>query len=383
MWRLRFVPITVAAVTACAAGMAGPSLEVPPGPLPRPLHATTVTMRRDLLDRAEVWRDVATESLDLLQGPPGEDAPPFAARLACAFDFPDSPLGGTTPKFLCLVRSGDVVMVKYGRDNGEVYAEVAATRLFWALGFGADRVYPVRLLCSGCPAGDPFRVSRAEWHLGRPGRVETRLFDPAIIERPVEGRAIGVDGEGGWSWRELDEVADNAVGAPRAHVDALKLLAAFVQHVDSKPEQQAIVCPPGAITSDAQGHETCAAPRLVVKDLGSTFAAGHRFTYFSAPKMVLRSWRRVPIWRDPASCCAQLAASATGTLEHPLISEAGRRFLADRLMRLDDRQIRDLFTASRVELRNERVDGRRATVEDWVEVFRAKRAAIARHRCPS
>ena len=35
--------------------------------------------------------------------------------------------------------------------NGEVYAEVAATRLLWALGFGADRVYPVTVVCKGCP----------------------------------------------------------------------------------------------------------------------------------------------------------------------------------------------------------------------------------------
>jgi hypothetical protein len=147
-------------------------------------------------------------------------------------------------------------------------------------------------------------------------------------------------------------------------------------------DQQAIVRPPGAITANEQGNEIGAPPRLVVKDLGATFAAGHRFTYFSTPKMVPRSWRRVPIWRDPSSWRAQLTASATGTAEHPLISEVGRRFLADRLMRLDDRQIRDLFTASRVELCNERVGGRRVRVDDWVAVFEAKRAATARQCCP-
>ena len=40
-----------------------------------------------------------------------------------------------TPKFECEVTPGDVVKVKYGENNGEVFAEVAASRLFWALGF--------------------------------------------------------------------------------------------------------------------------------------------------------------------------------------------------------------------------------------------------------
>ena len=31
-------------------------------------------------------------------------------------------------------------------------------------------------------------------------------------------------------------------GAPRAHRDAMKLLAVFLQHTDTKPEQQRIVC---------------------------------------------------------------------------------------------------------------------------------------------
>jgi hypothetical protein len=58
---------------------------------------------------------------------------------------------GRLPKFTCEVAPGDNVKVKFGSGNGEVYAEVAATRLLWALGFGADRMYPVRVLCRGCP----------------------------------------------------------------------------------------------------------------------------------------------------------------------------------------------------------------------------------------
>jgi len=58
--------------------------------------------------------------------------------------------------------SGAVVRVKYGKDTHEVYSEVAATRLLWALGFYADEMYPVRLKCLQCPEKDPTRPKKDE-----------------------------------------------------------------------------------------------------------------------------------------------------------------------------------------------------------------------------
>ena len=67
--------------------------------------------------------------------------------------------------------------VKFGGGNGEVFGEVLATRLLWALGFSADRMYPVNVICRGCPA--------EFGGIERPGN-ESR-FDPAVIERKAEG----------------------------------------------------------------------------------------------------------------------------------------------------------------------------------------------------
>ena len=80
--------------------------------------------------------------------------------------------------------------------------------------------------------------------------------------------------------------------------------------------------------------------------------------------------------------------SLIGNLEHPLISEAGRRFLADRLMMLNDQQIHDLFTAARVERRGDTTrdqngNSRPVTTEDWVRAFKAKRSQIVSHTCSS
>jgi hypothetical protein len=375
--------VTVAAMLGCAAsGALGPSIETPAKPSPRAIDELTVEERRALLDRAQIVVPVETAKLDLLAGPQGEGALAPNEQVSCTFAYPDEPLNGVTPKFECAVGPKDIVKVKYGKDNGEVYAEVAASRLFWALGFLADRMYPVRVTCLQCPE-NPDRVSTDEWRLGRPGNLKTVVVDPATIERKYDAEEIEVPKFEGWSWAELDAVADNEIGAPRAHVDAFKLLAAFIQHVDSKPDNQALVCPENAIARDAQGNQTCERPFLMVKDLGSSFAAAHKFTALPFPKMELESWHSAPVWRDAKSCRANLTASTKGTLEHPQISEAGRSFLAERLSRLSDKQLRDLFTASRVEQRKEQWNGREVTVDDWVRVFKEKRDQIADHRCPT
>jgi hypothetical protein len=363
--------------SGCARGLYGPSLDTTAAASPRPIDELSVVERRALLDRAAVWKPIETAKLDLLAGPPMSDGFAFDVMVACAFHYPDEPLTGVTPKFDCDVVPGDVVKVKYGEANGEVFAEVAATRLFWALGFMADRMYPVRVTCLNCPP-DPHRVSSAEWHLGKPSNGNNRVYDPAAIERPFAGKKIEVRGYDGLSWRELEGIADNDVGATRAHVDGLKLLAAFIQHVDSKPNNQALVCPDRSTDRDREGNATCSAPVVMIKDLGSSFAAASKIRF---PKMKLESWRSVPIWRDPDTCQAQLTSSIVGTLAHPHISEAGRKFLADRLSLLSDPQLHDLFTAARVDRRKDKVGGRPATVSDWVEAFKEKRAQIVNHRC--
>jgi hypothetical protein len=176
---------------ACATGRFGPPTTTPTPKGTHTLKNLSVNERDATLQRARVWQPVDTPSLDLAAGPPLPSALRIGGELTCTFVFPDKPLSGSTPKFRCEVRPDDVVKVKYGKNNGEVYAEIAASRLFWVLGFKADRMYPTRVTCHGCP-GDPFAASKADWHLGKPEEVGQRVFDPAAIERPAPGSAIDV-----------------------------------------------------------------------------------------------------------------------------------------------------------------------------------------------
>lgn len=370
----RWIVIGLAlAAGACSSVLRpGHPYEVPPGP--RDLDAASPHERYEYMRRAQVWRDVPTASLDLLKGPPGDDAFDFEAPVTCDYD--PNKGRGHSPKFNCSISKGDTVKVKYGRDNGEVYGEVAATRLFWALGFGTDRQYPVRVTCRGCPA-DP-------WKAGLASASASATFDTAIIERPPAGKTIEVrKAPEGWAWSELRAIDERLGGATRAQVDALRLLAAFVQHGDNKGEQQRLVCELDGVERNALGNETCTRPFLLTVDLGTTFG---RASLANRHKFRLHEWASVPVWKDPKRCVARLRRSFTGTMGDPRISEAGRAFLAELLGRLSDEQVRDLFTAARADRRGERMefDGveRQVTVDDWVAVFRRKRAEIMEHHCP-
>ena len=134
--------------------------------------------REKYLKRAQVWRQVDIPSMDIMAGPQSNFAVPFDSEFTCTFEEPKEKPTGVNPKFNCRSASGDSIRVKYG--SREVYAEVAATRLFWALGFYADEMYPVRLKCLGCPtSSEPKNGERA-----------TQIIEDAVIERRFPGNSF-------------------------------------------------------------------------------------------------------------------------------------------------------------------------------------------------
>ena len=323
--------------------------------------------RLDAISRAQIWTPTKVAAMDIQAGPKDPRGFPFRATVVCKY-LPKE-LSGASPKFACAISDDDEVKVKYGGSNAEVYAEVVATRLLWALGFGADHMYPVRVICRGCP----------DMFAGVLRDNKEALFDPATIERKMAGREF--PGDEGWSWRELDAIDDESGGAPRAHRDALKLLAVFMQHTDTKPQQQRLLCLDEPAEAADKTH--CARPFMMINDLGLTFGRANAFNV-NAKGMNLVDWASTPIWKDGKACVGNLPKSITGTLDNPVISEEGRQFLAGLLTQLSDRQIRDLFEVARVTLRLRDPTKARsgfATIEEWVDAFKAKRAEIVGRRC--
>jgi hypothetical protein len=321
--------------------------------------------------RAQVWSPTNIPSMDIRTGPGGAGA--FQANELVTCDYTDSRLHGGTPKFHCRLPSGDIAKVRYGASNGEVLASVLATRLLWALGFAADRVYPVRVTCTGC-SSDPWT------NQGR--RKEVHDFDPAAIERNPHGDEMWSDNDDrkwGWDWDELNLVDPASGGAPVEQRDALKLLAVFMQHTDTKSRQQRLLC----ASDDATAPEQCSKPLLMLHDVGVTFGRANNRNRGSVGSVNLQEWINQPVWKDPVACVGNLDKSMTGTLGDPAISEAGRKFLADLLVQLTDQQVRDLFEVARVDRRiNSDGDAVGARVDDWVAAFNAKRQQIVMHHCP-
>ena len=318
--------------------------------------------------RAQVWKATSVPAMDLKAGPQGPGA--FAPNETVTCDYFEKKMGGKSPKFACKLAKDDEVKVKYGKENGEVYGEVAATRLLWALGFGADREYPVHVVCRGCPP-DPHANSKP-----KQGEV---TFDAAAIEREAEGQVLETRPDSGWAWTDLDLVQESAGGAPQAHRDAFKLLAVFIQHTDSKPEQQRLMCAPGE--KPGKNGEPCLHTFMMISDLGLTFGHATVYNRNSVSSVNFEQWSRAKIWSDTKACIADISRSQTGTLDHPRISEAGRKFLADLLVQLTDAQLRDLFNVARFPERTG--GGRPATVDEWVGAFKQKRDQIVNQTCPA
>ena len=124
-------------------------------------------VRAAAIARAQIWKRTDIGAMDIKEGPGGKGAFPFRATVYC--DYLDKKMTGDSAKFACVIGKDDEVKVKFGGTNGEVFGEVLATRLLWALGFGADRMYPVNVICRHCPE----RFGGIE----RPG--DESRFDPA------------------------------------------------------------------------------------------------------------------------------------------------------------------------------------------------------------
>jgi len=324
--------------------------------------------RTEFFRSAQVWAPTNVAHMDLRTGPTHHG---FRLDEVVDCEFVPSKQTGSSRKFNCMLPDGDVVKVRYGADNGEVEGSVLASRLLWALGFGADGNYPVRVVCHGC-SEDP-------WN--KRGRTQkTNEFDVAMIERKAPGHEMHDDPEG-WSWTELNLVDDTQGGAPRSQRDALKLLAVFMQHSDNKPEQQRLQCLPGGLSDDG----VCKKPFLYIHDVGLTFGHANYLNRTVTASVNFDEWSATPIWRDKEKCIGHLSKSSTGTLGDPKISEGGRAFLAGLLDQLTDTQLHDLFLVGHVDRRGRRPgkSDAPATIAEWVSAFKQKRAEIDATRCPA
>ena len=368
----------VATVWLTAGSEAAPaSFAAPRSIEPWPASPARAQALRDAaLRRAQVWRSRDIAAFDFGSNPPDPIEVQAGGVVSCRF-LSDA-VGGTTPKFNCVLPGGEVIKVKYGR-SAEIPAEAAATRLLTGLGFGADRIYILpRLECYGCPPL-PFHTSRVFGFM-RAARVpellgpDTRVaeYEWVAVERRMEGRPIEVDGKSGWAWFELDPDPESG-GAARAEVDALRLMASFLVHWDNKSDNQRLLC----LDQPDRSDQPCPRPFAIIQDLGASFGPH---------KVDLEGWRRTPVWSDRAACRVSMRRLPFlgATFPDTVIGEDGRKLLGNLLSAMADSQIESLFRGARFgEFEQGRWFGPSANEQAWVEAFQDKvRQVVEGGRCP-
>ena len=329
----------------------------------KPLKSKTVSAeeRLDALSRATVWIAPPPIARAYLGADPKQPQ-----EITCTFEI--TQLGGTAPKFDCQSENGDRLRIKYGRTP-EVPSEVASAKLLHTLGFGADNVMLVeKVRCYGCPA-EPFTTMKALGFAGAQKLYE-KVMDPkaykdfewAAVERKHYGRAIETQEVEGWAFFEADLIDPKKGGAPRAHVDALRLLAVFLSHWDNKSENQRLMC---LSEKDWPEGGKCSRPFAMLQDVGSAW--GPR-------KMDLPEWEKAPLWSDRASCTTSMdhLPYHGATFTPVKITEAGRKHLGDLLSQLSDRQLTDMFTSAKFDRPTGLIVKSAAPISEWVRVFKAK-----------
>src|SRR5262245_45440345 len=355
-------------------------------------------LRQDALSRARLWREPPPPSgIDLLRNPKGPGSFVAEDPLVCKFHLDES--SGSTPKFKCVFAGGEVLKVKYGH-NPEIFTEVAASRLLAALGAGTDRVYMVDTLrCFGCPEdpdallrclGSPFPDLRRRCAIdhGQPtpdGEVRITIdykrfvdFSPVSVERRLEGETIEAKADEGWGWNELDTTGPPS-GPRRAERDALRLLTVVLNNWDNRPDNQRLVCLPGGVGNDGR----CTRPFAYMPHVGGTF--GRTGGPKAERKLDLEGWSEVPVWKDATSCKVEIQSPPFhgATFGEATISESGRRFFLERLRRIPESAIRDLFEGARFAAYEEASPASR-DVSNWARAFQGKVRQIAdRPPCPT
>jgi hypothetical protein len=336
---------------------------------------TPLDLRNLALREAKVWTPKDVSAVDLAANPP--DATGLLSQPVVRCRYVDRPARGTTAKFDCVLPDGEVVKVKYGH-TGEIQAEIAASRLLAAFGFGADRMYMVPLVrCYGCVRTPYYTVKVLDYVHARERLVRSvpedsyTDFEWVGVERRFDGAEIEAGGQEGWAWWELDPV-DPSRGANRAERDALRLAAMLLAHWDNKAPNQRLMC----LSSSSPDDGPCARPFAYIHDLGATFGPN---------KVDLDHWSKAPIWSDRGRCSVSMRQFPYkgGTFPDTQISEAGRRLIARQLTGLTERQLVALFTAARFpEFHGGR--GADADPQRWAAVFLDKVRQIADSGpCPS
>lgn len=344
----------------------------------------TQQARAEAEQRAKVWQEPDPDYDPVLgyssksgprMGAPEVDENGLAKAITCVANKDPSPGAGTTPKFHCSVQGvvdedGDLIRYKIkphfkgqARDkrNGEIYGEFLSSRFSKALGFFADDDWVADVTCNDCEKSLSSKFQGAPW---------TPVQPAAGIELPL-GKGIDVDcndKDAAGIAPALQKLGQG--GVPRAEIDAFKLWLAFIDHGDTKTDNQKFACLKWTKNGDTL---TCEPGQAVfyVSDMGSTWG----YSSSSESKARLEKWRG----KDPIKVSGGRCTTTAKSVGDASVGEEGRQLLANGLQRLLDAEksnglITRVFRASRNAERDQ-------SPEAWTAEFIRKARVIIDTRC--
>lgn len=311
------------------------------------------------------------------KGAPPVDANGFAMSINCVADKKAKEGTGTLPKFYCTVpgnvdENGEPVRYKVkvhfkgqskDKRNGEVQGEFLASRFSQAVGFFADDEWVADVTCQDCEKSltKPFQ-----------GAPFTPYQPAAGIELSLKGKGLDVNCNGkdyAALAPTLSKLAKS--GTPRAEIDAFKLWLAFIDHGDTKSQNQKFACLDAKKNPD--GTRSCEPGKAVfyVSDMGSTFG----YSSASEKKATLALWKG----KDPIKVSGGHCTTTAKSVGDSSVSEEGRQLLAGNLQKLLDAEtsngtITKVFRASRNQERDR-------PPEEWTAEFVRKARTIIDARC--
>ena len=254
------------------------------------------------------------------------------------------------------------------RDN-EVFTQVAATRILWALGFPADYQYAaLAASCIGCSA-DPFRDNLKDNKASL--RDRPVVFRVVAVERLLPMDIIESQNDETWSWADTAQLYAGGGWTRQQQVgfDAYRLALGLLAYHNPLDSQNRLACAewkPGA-----DNPKVCARPVILVQDVGSTFGKPGTF---GNSRGDFSGWEGQRVFANPDRC--ELKYPLKG--ESTVLKEA-QDLLLRRLENLGRDRVKAIFAAARFQMVDQKqLDRLRhsgaANVEDaalneWTDVF--------------
>jgi hypothetical protein len=304
------------------------------------------------------------------------DSAGLTEAITCTANKDPTKGAGTTPKFHCSIagvvdEDGDLIRYKVKphfkgqareKRNGEIYGEFLSSRFSKALGFFADDEWVADVTCQDCEKSLTSNFQGTSFTPFQPAAGIELALGKGIDVGCNNKDAAGISGA-------LSKLLQN--GAPRAEIDAFKLWLAFIDHGDTKTDNQKFTCLKW--TKSGDNSLTCEEGQAVfyVSDMGSTWG----YSSSSESKARLDRWRG----KDPIKVSGGRCTATAKSVGDTRISEAGRQLLASGLQRLLDAEkengtITKVFRASRNHERDQ-------PAEAWAAEFVRKARTIIDARC--